>query len=140
MRYGRHGWSYLCLRLGLGAVFLWIGVDIWRHPEAWLGYVPSDPALGMPRETVLSTVSVFDAALGILLVMNVWPKLVGLAAAAHLAGVVASNGIDAVLIRDVGLLGAALAIVLWPAYYRRRGRWLSRLPWPLRRRGAEYGE
>lgn len=140
MRLGRHGWSYLCLRLGLGIVFIWIGIDVWRYPEAWLGYVPADVGFGVPRETALSAVSAFDVALGIVIMMNVWTKLAGFVAAMHLLGVVAVNGIDAVLIRDVGLLGAALALALWPAHYRRRRRWLSRLPWPLSRRGTEYEE
>lgn len=117
-------------------MFLWIGIDMWRHPETWLGYVPAEPGFGMSRAAALSAVSAFDAGLGVLFWLHMWPRTVSFLAAAHLLGVLAVNGIDAVLIRDVGLLGAALAMALWPAHYRRRGTWLRRLPWPFNRSGG----
>lgn len=139
MRYGRYGWSYRCLRFGLGAVFLWIGIDIWRHPETWLGFVPADLGFGVSPEAALSATGAFDAALGVLLWLNVWPKIAGFLATAHLLGVLAVQGIDAVLIRDVGLLGAALALTFWPRRYHRRRRQVW-LPWPLARRVSDEGD
>ncbi|MBI4021864.1 MAG: DoxX family membrane protein [Candidatus Andersenbacteria bacterium] len=139
MRYGRYGWSYLCLRIGLGTVFLWIGIDIWRHPETWLGFLPADLGFGVEPEAALSAVSAFDAVLGVLLILNVWPRMMSFLAVMHLLGILAGQGIDAVLIRDVGLLGAAAALLFWPRRYHRR-RWQMRLPWPLRRGGSEYEE
>lgn len=138
MRHGKYGWSYLFLRWGLGLTFLWIGVDMFREPNAWLGYIPEQVPLGLSREQGLLAAGVFDAALGALFFTNFMPALVGILAAVHLVGILAVHGIDAVLIRDVGLLGAALAVTVWPRHpYRRRGRWLSRLPWPLSRRTVE---
>ncbi|PIR74771.1 MAG: hypothetical protein COU35_00640 [Candidatus Magasanikbacteria bacterium CG10_big_fil_rev_8_21_14_0_10_47_10] len=135
MKYGRYGWSYLFLRAGLGAVFLWIGLDMFRHPETWIGYIPAHLPGGMSRDTGLRLAGFFDAALGVLLFTRFMPAMVGLLAAAHLLGIIVVHGIDAVLIRDVGLLGAALAIAAWPQHrYRRRRGWLF---WKRRTSGIE---
>jgi len=120
MRYGRYGWPHLFLSWGLGLVFLWIGLNILRSPNNWLGFVPQSVPLGMARETALKFGGIFDLALGVALVLRWWPKTAALLAALHIAFVLVQNGIDAVLIRDVGLLGAALALFTWPNHYRRR--------------------
>jgi len=132
MRYGRYGWSYWLLRLGLGAVFVWIGVDILRHPDTWLGYIPSNMPIGLTRETALRLNSVVDIALGLLFFGGKLPRLTALAAAIHLLAILVTHGINAVLIHDVGLLGAALALLVWP-HHRRRHRFAQYVP--FRRQG-----
>lgn len=126
MRYGRYGLSYLVLRVSLGLTFLLIGIDILRHPEVWLGYVPATLPLGISRELGLQLSGVFDVVLGALMTVRMFPKIVAGLAAVHLAGVLVSYGIDAVTVRDIGLLGAAVALTLWPGGYRRRWGWFGR--------------
>lgn len=105
---------------GLGIVFLWIGFDMLRHPESWIGFLPQRIPFDLSRETALQINGIMDAALGALLILRWWQKIVAIIAAGHLIGVVAYNGIDAVLIRDIGLLGTAIALLLWPTKYRKR--------------------
>lgn len=119
MRYGRYGLSYLVLRVSLGLVFLWIGTDILRHPETWIGYLPASLPFGVPREVGLKLNGVFDVLLGVMLMVRVFPKTMAALAALHLIGVLATTGLDAVVIRDVGLLGASLALLVWPTAKRR---------------------
>lgn len=123
MKYGRYGVSHLFMSWGLGIVFAWIGIDMFRHPDAWIGFLPLTLPLGMSRETGLQLSSVLDIVLGILLVLRWWPKTVAAIASAHLIGILVTSGIDAVLIRDVGLLGVALALFFWPTHYRRHRWW-----------------
>ncbi len=121
MRYGRYGTSHWLLRLGLGATFLWIGIDIIRHPSTWLGYLPESLPFGLARETALQINGVVDAALGVLFIINRFPRSTALLATLHLAGILIFYGIDAVTIRDVGLFGMALALLFWPQHgYRKR--------------------
>lgn len=114
MRYGRYGWSYFLLRLGLGLVFTWIGVDIVRHPETWLGYVPPELPLGISREQGLHLSGLFDVIIGGLLMIDKLPKIAATLTALHLLGILVTQGINAIIIRDVGLLGAAIALLVWP--------------------------
>ncbi|HLD25869.1 MAG TPA: hypothetical protein VJC05_02405 [Candidatus Andersenbacteria bacterium] len=120
MKYGRYGWPYLWLRGGLGLTFTWIGVDILRHPDTWIGYLPAAVTeFGVTREMALQMNGALDLTLGLLLLFNVWPRLAGAVATAHLAGILVVHGVDAVVIRDVGLLGASLALVTWPRHYHK---------------------
>src|SRR5688572_27498154 len=136
MPYGRYRYSYLVLRLGLAAVFLWIGIDIVRHPDAWIGYLPSSLPFNLTRELALRLNAVVDMAIGILLLAGRLRRLTSLLAVLHLLGIIVVHGIDQVIIRDVGLLGAALALLLWPQSHHRKP-WWRRL---LRRRRPEYDE
>lgn len=123
MKYGRYGWSHVLMSWGLGVVFLWIGLDMWRHPDVWIGFIPDRLPGGLSRAAGLQLAALFDTAVGLGLILRLWPKLVAFLAALHLAGILVKNGIDALLIRDVGLLGAALALLMWPAHYRRKTWW-----------------
>jgi uncharacterized membrane protein len=123
MKYGRYAWSNIFLRLGLGFVFLWIGVDMFRHPEAWIGYLPAQLPLNFDRDTALKLNGIFDVAIGVLVVVNKFPKITAILAVGHLVGILATQGINAVIIRDVGLLGAAMALLLWPSSGYRKARW-----------------
>jgi len=58
-------------------------------------------------------------AIGLLLIIRLWPKLIAFFAAGHLVAIIATQGIDAVIIRDVGLLGASLALLFWPKRHYR---------------------
>ncbi len=120
MKYGRYGWSHLVLSWGLGIVFLWIGLDMFRHPGTWIGFLPQDIPGGIDRQSALQLNALFDTAVGVFLILNWWQKLIAGLAMLHLISILVYNGIDALLIRDVGLLGAATALLLWPTHYRRR--------------------
>lgn len=123
MRYGRYGWPNRFIRWGLGITFLWIGVDILRNTTAWIGFVPEQVPFGLSRETAIKLGGIADIGLGALLMTGHWPKLVAGLVSLHLVGIIVTNGLDAVIIRDVGLLGAALALFFWP--YHRRKKWLK---------------
>lgn len=114
MSYGRHIWSHRFLSWGLGIVFLWIGFDILKHPDAWIGYVPTELPFGLDRVLALKINGVFDAIVGSLLILGWWPKIIAALAALHLIGILVDQGVDQVIIRDVGLLGASLALLFWP--------------------------
>jgi len=122
MRYGRYGYPHILMRVGLGIVFLWIGVDIVRTPDSWIGFLPQTLPLGLARETALQLNGFFDIVLGFLLISGRIPKFAALLAGLHLAGIVIANGVDAITIRDVSLLTTALALFVWP-YHRRKRRW-----------------
>lgn len=129
MRYGRYGYAHLLMRISLGLVFIWIGIDILRTPDAWIGFLPATLPLGLDRTLALKLNGALDLGLGLMLLWGHWPKLAALLAGLHLAGIIVVHGIDAVIIRDVGLLGTALALFSWPYHRRRRRRWWkSRAP------------
>ncbi|MDP3997324.1 MAG: hypothetical protein Q8P73_02385 [bacterium] len=123
MRYGRYGTSYFLLRLGLGLVFLWVGIDIFRHPDRWVGYVPASLPFGFTRVAGLQLTGLFDAVIGLLFITDNWPRITAWLAMVHLAGILITQGINPVIVRDVGLFAMALALLFWPHHGYRRQQW-----------------
>lgn len=135
MSYGRYNWSYFTLRVGLGLVFLWIGIDIFRSPENWLGFVPATLPLGLDRELALSLNGVLDIVLGVLFLSNQLIHVAAFLAVLHLLGILVTQGVNAIIIRDVGLLGASISLLLWPTTHRHH--WFRiKLPWRHRHEEA----
>lgn len=76
--------------------------------------MPANLPFGLTRELALKLNGFFDIAVGLLFFANWWPKIIAALAALHLLAIIFTQGIDGVLIRDVGLLGASLALLTWP--------------------------
>lgn len=114
MSYGRHVWSHRFLRIGLGIVFLWIGLDIFRHTDVWIGYLPAGLPFGFDRLLAIQINGAFDVIVGVFLILGWWPKVIATLAALHLIGILIDQGMNQVIIRDIGLLGASLALLFWP--------------------------
>ena len=111
--------SFHILRVGLAITFLWIGVLIFKHPEAWGGYLSSWVVELMPipiREAMIGT-AILDIAIGALLLVDSWVWLAALVGTAHLVIVLAVTGITDVTVRDIGIMAGMLALMIdsWPA-------------------------
>lgn len=105
--------SYHLLRVGLGITFLWVGVLIFREPDGWGSLVFPWIASLLPASlhgTMLS-VATIDAAMGLLLLLDMWTWYAALLASAHLLMVLLGTGITDITVRDIGLLAAALAVL-----------------------------
>lgn len=110
--------SFLFLRIGLGITFVWIGILISQNPELWGGYIQPWAAklLPIPLKQAMLGIAILDIGIGVLLIVNLFSWLAGLLGSLHLIIVLVTTGINAITVRDIGLLGATLAITLstWP--------------------------
>lgn len=110
--------SFNVLRVGLAITFLWVGVLILQSPEAWTGFIKpwaADLLITTPEKTMLG-VAIFDIVIGFLLLVDFWTFWASVLAAIHLFLVLIVSGIDAITVRDIGLLAGAMAMAmhLWP--------------------------
>jgi len=105
---------YHIIRVGLGITFLWIGVLIFRDPEAWGGYLLPWAAgiLPIPLTQAMLGTALLDVVIGFLLLVDFYTWLAAGLAALHLAIVLAVSGITDITVRDIGLLAAALALLI----------------------------
>src|SRR3989344_8956430 len=117
-------WS---LRVGLGVMYLYSGIDILIHPTAWfwavrpiLKWFPAgmQASLGQPAfmKKFLMSQGIIEIIFAIVLLAWFLPKkhakwVAGLKAL-EMAGILFLIPIDAVTFRDFGLLGGALALFL----------------------------
>lgn len=104
----------LILRLFLAINFIWIGVYIFQQPEAWGGYIqPWAKNLSpIPIKELMLGTAIFDIGLGIWLLLGRMIWIAALIASIHLAVVLVTSGINAITVRDIGLLGATLFLFL----------------------------
>jgi uncharacterized membrane protein YphA (DoxX/SURF4 family) len=102
----------LLIRVGLAAVFLYAGVDAFKHPQAWISYIPAFSTHFLDAKTSLDIISVIQILLAGLLISGQLLKLSALVAISFFAGLLVFN-LDTFLItfRDIGLIGAAAALL-----------------------------
>ena len=117
-------WS---LRVGLGVMYLYSGIDIVRHPTAWFWAVrpvfkwfPSGMQASLTQPSFMKNFLVSQGLIEIIfaLVLLCWflpkkfVKLVAALITLEMAGILFLIPIDAVTFRDFGLLGGGLALFL----------------------------
>src|SRR5947207_2318187 len=113
--------SLWALRLGLGFMFLYSGLDLVRHPTGWYWAVRPLPdfikniitdEIGMNRYLMLQGVGELVMAF----VFLAWflpakiVKIVAALAAAEMAAILLLVGLNSETFRDIGLLGAGAAL------------------------------
>ena len=114
-------YSYLALRLGLAAVFLWFGIDKIIHPSFWLNAWMTPRVAGIIGYAALSEsqfiylLGVFEILTGVSLATGIFSKFFSALAILFLvsAAIFVSSG--DVILRDVGLIGGLVAVFLWSA-------------------------
>lgn len=106
--------SFHFLRVGLAITFLWIGVLIFKNPESWGGYLQPWAAglLPVPIAQAMIGAAILDMLIGAFLLFNFLPWAAAFVGAIHLVTVLTVSGINDVTVRDIGLLFAALAIMI----------------------------
>ena len=73
--------SFHFLRVGLAITFLWIGVLIFKNPEAWGGYLQpwAVGLLPIPLAQAMIGTAILDIAIGAFLLIDFLPWLAALA-------------------------------------------------------------
>ena len=111
--------SNFVLRLGLAFIFLWFGIDKFIHPDYWINaWVPFWfkeilGRFGIGNLNFIYANGIFEVVIGLGLIFNILVKLFAVLIALFLLFVIFSFGLNEVTVRDVGLIGAALALLFW---------------------------
>ncbi len=111
--------SNLFLRLGLAFVFLWFGIDKFIHPDYWI-----NAWLPLWFQNILSNLEVgklnfvyangiLEIVIGLGLVFNIFVKPLAFIASLFFLLIIFSFGLNEIIVRDVGLLTMALALLFW---------------------------
>lgn len=118
-------YSYLALRLGLAAVFLWFGIDKMFNPVYWLNaWVPEwtvkmISGFGLSGLQFIYLNGIFEILVGLSLITGVFTKFFSVLATLFLIGVLVFVGISEVTVRDFAMIGGFVAVILWPNGNRR---------------------
>ena len=117
--------GHLALRLGLALVFVWFGIDKFFRPLAWVGWIPSFmyKSLGKWVSWFMYFLGGLETAIGLSILTGLWLRAGAWAASALLAGIILGVGLSTTftrpeIVRDLGLLGAALSLAMGRQYPR----------------------
>lgn len=105
--------SFHILRVGVAITFIWIGVLIFKTPEAWGGYLQPWAAglLPIPIEQAMIGTATLDIAIGVLLLIDSFVWLAALVGAIHVIIVLTVSGITDITVRDIAIFAAAIALM-----------------------------
>ncbi|MCH7758887.1 DoxX family membrane protein [Patescibacteria group bacterium] len=110
--------AFHILRVGLAITFLWIGILVFQEPEAWGLYLQSWAVDFLPisLKQVMISVALLDILVGIFLLINIFTWVAAFFGAVHLIIVLITTGVNGVTVRDIGLLAAVIALMVftWP--------------------------
>lgn len=121
MRFLKKVTPEVLLRLGLGLMYLYSGYDLVANPQHWYGFVPRWFSQVVVDEigsvgTYLRLQGAGELLLGILFLAWFLPRRVAHVAAffsvAEMALILLFVGVDPITFRDIGLAGAATALVI----------------------------
>lgn len=101
------------VRIGLGLVLIWFGVDALINPGVWAALVPSWvlKILGMSANHFMFVNGIVEIILGILLLIGLYTRLVATITVLLFLGIIYSLGYGDLAVRDFGLLLAAFSLI-----------------------------
>lgn len=104
----------MLLRLSGGSVFLWFGIDKWIHPESWFGYVPDWlwPLTPVGAEETMIIFGILEFLIGAALIMGKYVREAAILAVVQLLAILVVTGANELTVRDVGLMGIYLALII----------------------------
>lgn len=110
----KDSWAVFSVRLGLGLVFFWFGLDKCQDPDTWQGWVPIfiRNRLPIPMNLFLVGQGAIEVILGSFLVVGFLTRFSSLICAFILAGIISFSGFNEVMVRDFGLLAMAVSIFI----------------------------
>jgi len=115
-----HKNSYLALKLGLAAVFIWFGIDKFIHPNYWInawlpgGFIDFIERFGLDSTRFIYINGVFEILVGLSFILGVFTKIFSFLGIVFLVVIIITIGLNEIIIRDIGLIGGLLAIFFWP--------------------------
>lgn len=106
--------SFLLLRIGLGFVFFWFGLDKLIHPGNWVVYITPflSSIIFFDITLFLFMLGTIEIIFGILLWAGWKLRIVSLLISIHLFLIIIFTGFNEITIRDIGLLSIALALFI----------------------------
>jgi uncharacterized membrane protein YphA (DoxX/SURF4 family) len=102
----------LLLRVGLGGVFLWFGIDKFVHPEIWLNYIPEWFPMLVSEGLFINLLGIVESLIGFFVLVGFYSQIAAGIAALMLVPIIFSLGYNELMVRDVGLFFLAVGIAV----------------------------
>jgi hypothetical protein len=108
------------LRIGLGAMYLYSGIDLMRNPENWISFIPGWMMDIITSVSTLETFLRLQGAVELIFALSFlalflpagWVRIVAVFSALEILSILLLTGVDLITFRDFGILGASTALIL----------------------------
>jgi len=113
-------YSNFFIRGGLAIVFLWFGVDKFFSFQYWLdAWIPGwlvnmAGVVGIGPAMLVYLFGIFEVLVGVSLLSGVFMLAFAILASIFMVFNIIFAGLGNLIVRDIGLLGALLALISWP--------------------------
>ena len=106
-------YTQLILRIGLGVVFFWFGVDKFLNPVFWASFVPQyiNSILPISMNLFIYLQGIIEAIIGLFIIIGLFTRISSFLAAIILVVIIISLGFNDVTVRDFGLLSIAIYLI-----------------------------
>lgn len=100
------------LRVGLTMVFIWFGSNQLLNQAMWVGLIPKSliTLTGISAATFVTLNGIFEIVMAVLLAFGIGIRIVATLLFLHLITIIGDLGLNAIGIRDVGLMFAMLSV------------------------------
>ncbi len=112
--------AQMSIRIGLALVFLWFGVDKFIQPQYWIdAWMPQwaqhgAQAIGMSSMNAVFLIGIFEVLVAVSFVTGFFTRAFAMAGIVFLGAILVMHGLDEVMVRDIGIIAALVALVIWP--------------------------
>ena len=113
-------YSQVAIRIGLALVFFWFGISKFVMPQYWIdAWMPMSvqhlvALVHLAPKDFIFLNAIFEVLVGVSLASGFFMRWFAGIAVFFLITVLVLNGFTEVTIRDVGLMGALIALIIWP--------------------------
>ena len=106
-------WSFIILRIGIGLVIIYFGLQQVSDPSGWIAYLPAwVKILPISEMNFIYLNGYFELIFGTLLVLGFYTKIISFLLSLHLLSIVYTVGYNEIGVRDFGIFIALVSIFL----------------------------
>ena len=101
------------LRIGIGLVVVWFGLQQVNDPAGWIVYLPSfTKSLPFSQINFVYLNGYFELIFGMFLIVGFYTRIIALFLTLHMTGIVGAVGYNEIGVRDFGIFIGLLSIFL----------------------------
>lgn len=108
-----HKLSNLIIRIGIGFIFFYFGIDKFFHTSAWMNWIPPKLVFLLPfsGQVFIYILGVLEIVLGLFIFIGFLTRISSFIASLMLLAIIISVGFNEVSARDITILASTVSLI-----------------------------
>lgn len=105
--------SNLFIRIGVGFIFFYFGIDKFFHTQAWMNWIPPKLTFILPISTQTFTyiLGIIEMTIGLFIFLGFLTRIFALLASLNLLAIIITVGFNEIAARDIAILAASISLI-----------------------------